>query len=102
MAPIILMSGFMYANVRRSVSFFERSARTTNSALANWLMTVAIAAPCTPMPKVNMNRGSSPMFSAAPTMTDIIAIRLLPCAVRKVLRPVASCTNSVPVRYTVR
>ena len=42
------------------------------------------------------------MLSAAPISTEIMATRLLPCAVKKVFMPVAICTNSVPVRYMVR
>ena len=83
---------------RLSVILRLLSAATTNTQEANWLMTVASAAPVIPMSNTNMNSGSSAMFRAAPSMTPIIADALFPCAVRKVLSPTASCTNSVPMR----
>ena len=98
MAPSIAKLGFMRLKLRRSVIFLPCSATSTKHALANWLITVAIAAPATPISNANMNSGSSAILSTAPMSTESMAVMLLPCAVRKVFMPVAICTKSVPMR----
>ena len=65
---------------------------------ASWLMTVAMAAPCTPIPNTKMNRGSSTRFSAAPSRVVPIPIRGWPSALMKPFRPVASMVQGVPSR----
>ena len=54
---------------------------STHAKDANWLMTVASAAPRTPMPRVKMNSGLSAMFSAAPSIVVAIAVLAKPCVV---------------------
>ena len=46
--------------------------RSTYRQLPSWDSTVATAAPATPMSRRKMNTGSSTMFSAAPSMTEIM------------------------------
>ena len=72
--PISLM--LCPAFIRRStgMSIFPATKATTKAALAAWEITVAMAAPRTPMSKTKMNSGSRAMFSAAPNITDAIPI----------------------------
>ena len=61
--------------------WLEQRNPTTQQALTPWEMTVAAAAPCTPMRKPKMNSGSRMMFSTAPMSTEHIAARACPWAV---------------------
>ena len=45
---------------------------SSRQKLANWLMMVAQAAPATPMSKVKISSGSSPMFSTAPLTMPMV------------------------------
>lgn len=54
--------------MRTGVFRWNRNS-STNAQLATWDSTVASAAPATPMRSVKMNRGSSRMFSTAPSST---------------------------------
>ena len=47
----------------------------THIALTNWAMTVAMAAPLTPMLKTKINSGSSTMLMIAPIITVSIPVR---------------------------
>ena len=76
----------------------EHRKESTHAALQAWEMTVAMAAPLTPMSSRKINTGSRTIFITAPMMTDVIAIPGLPCVYIKVFRPNDSCTNTVPNR----
>ncbi|CCY64343.1 unknown [Prevotella sp. CAG:1124] len=99
---ITLRSGRTYLHSIRKEARLEVRKRSTHTALHAWDMTVATAAPLTPMPNANMNRGSSAMLSTAPISTEYIATAGRPCALMNVLSPVDSSTNIVPIRYTDR
>lgn len=65
-------------------------------------MTVARAAPFTPMSIPKMKTGSRIRFVSAPMTVESIAIPGRPWALMKEFRPVAIWTNTVPVRYMFR
>ena len=71
---------------------------STHTAETPWAMTVARAAPFTPMPKPKMNTGSSTMFTPAPTSTVAMEKVEKPWVVMKVLSPREICTKMVPHR----
>ena len=77
---------------------FPSRKATTKAALAAWLITVAMAAPRTPMSKVKMNRGSRTMFRAAPSITEAMPTLAKPWQITSWLRPVAARANRVPLR----
>ena len=80
----------------RRVLFSPVRNLTTHAAETACEMTVAIAAPRTPMPNTKMNTGSSTTLSTAPISTVFIATLALPCAVINPLRPSAVITKIVP------
>ena len=53
----------------------------TQTKETNWLMTVARAAPWTPIPKVKMKRGSRTMFRTPPSIVVTIAVLAKPWVV---------------------
>ena len=65
----------------RSPDRLEHRKPTTQQALTPWEMTVAVAAPRTPIPKPKINSGSKAMFSTAPISTEHMATRACPWAV---------------------
>ena len=71
---------------------------TTKAALAAWEITVAMAAPRTPMSKTKMNSGSRAMFSAAPNITDAIPILANPWQMTNWFKPLAARAKNVPQR----
>ena len=64
----------------------------------NWEMTVAMAAPRTPILNTKIKSGSSKMFATAPMRIVIIPVRANPCEVTKGLSPSVSSTNGVPTK----
>ena len=58
--------------------------------------TVASAAPCTPMSSTKMNTGSSAMLTAAPSMTERIAVPEKPWLITIWFMPLLSRANTVP------
>ncbi len=61
-------------------AFLPVRKRSTHAAESPWLITVASAAPRTPIPKPKMNTGSRAMFAAAPRMVVSIPVRGKPWA----------------------
>ena len=55
-----------------------------------WLITVATAAPLTPMSKTKIKTGSRIIFATAPITIESIAVPAKPCAFIKGLRPMES------------
>ena len=72
--------------------------RSTQTADTPWEMTVARAAPFTPMPSRKMKMGSSTRLSTAPMTTVIIPVRPKPCVLMKGFIPRLIITNRVPSR----
>ena len=70
--------------------------RITKAALAAWEITVAMAAPRTPMPRAKMNTGSSTMFSAAPSITEAMPILAKPWQMMNWFKPLAAKAKKVP------
>ena len=91
-------SGFIASLFSLSEAFPEKRKPSTIKPLTTWDITDASAAPATPIRKVNMNSGSSPMFSPAPTSVDTIAKPGRPCALMNIVRPAVTITKNVPVR----
>ena len=65
--------------MRRMVPLPVRK-RKVQAAEAAWEMTVAMAAPCTPMSKIKMKTGSRMMFKTAPIRVVTMPMRAKPCA----------------------
>ena len=61
-----------------------------------WLMTVANAAPLTPIPKAKMKIGSRIILTTAPITTVSMLIVVFPWAVIKAFIPSVICTHMVP------
>ena len=83
--------------MRRSVVLPVRK-RITNSAERAWEITVAMAAPCTPIPNTKMNNGSSRILHSAPIVTVTMPTRGNPCALMNGFIPVAIMENRLPRR----
>ena len=97
--PIILMSRRRHSRLMRSVVRLPVRKRSIHIVDTHCEMTVASAAPRTPMFSPNMNTGSSIMFMTAPITTVSMLSREKPCAVMKAFSPRVNCTNSVPRLY---
>ena len=81
---------------RRSAVFFPSRKTTTQTHDSPCEITVASAAPRTPMPSAKMKIGSRTMLAAAPMSTVSIPVTAKPCAVMKALSPSVSWTKTVP------
>ena len=68
----------------------------TQSAEASWEITVASAAPLTPMSSAKMKIGSSTMFRTAPISTVSMPLFANPCALMKPFMPREIITNTLP------
>ena len=103
--PSAMHGGMSFRPVSR-VSFLSlstvflprRNARTHTQDTACDI-TVATAAPLTPMLSAKINRGSSTMFNTAPMSTVYMPVLAKPCAVMKAFRPSVICTKIVPRAY---
>ena len=84
-------SRFKYQRV-----FFPVRNVITHTADTACEITVASAAPRTPMPSAKMKIGSRTMFAAAPMSTVYIPTLAKPCAVMNAFMPSVSSTKSVP------
>ena len=78
------------------MAFFPVRNFSTHRAEHPWEITVARAAPRTPMSSMKIKMGSSTMLTAAPTATVIMPIRLNPWALMKGFIPRLIITNRVP------
>ena len=81
---------------RRSSAFLPQRNATAHSAERNCEITVASAAPCTPMPSAKINTGSRMIFTTAPSSTVIMPMLPKPWALMKLFMPSPSITNTVP------
>ena len=86
-----------FCSLRRTSARFDSARNSTaHSAERNCEITVATAAPLTPIPNTKMNSGSSATFVTAPITTVSIAVAEKPCAVMKLLSPTDSSANTLP------
>ena len=91
-------SSFMLLRSSRMRVRFPSRKDTAHTAEKNWEITVARAAPWTPMFSTKMNRGSSTMLVTAPSRTVIIPLRPKPWALMKLFIPSPSMTKMLPHR----
>ena len=83
-------------------TFFPKRKHSTYTQLQSWEITVARAAPTTPISSTNMNTGSSTMFTTAPSMTEIMPFLAKPWQMMNWFMPKDSRLKTVPARYTVK
>ena len=79
------------------LSGFPKRKESTQIQESAWEITVARAAPRTPMWKPKMNTGSRMMLATAPMRTESIPVFAKPWAVMKLFMPSVSCTKIVPI-----
>ena len=98
--------GSMTSASRRIFSFLSRSMvfsplrkSSTHKQDMHWEMTVASAAPRTPISRPNMNTGSRIILDTAPISTVYMPVLEKPWAVMNAFMPRVSCTNIVPRAY---
>ena len=87
-----------FSRSRRSSACLPVRKRSAHRQETPWLMTVASAAPDTPMSSAKMNSGSSARLQAAPMTVVSMPTRGKPWALMKPFRPVASMVSGVPSR----
>ena len=78
------------------MAFFPVRNFSTHSAEQAWEITVASAAPFTPMSSRKMKIGSNTMLTTAPTATVIMPMRLKPWALMNGFIPKLIITKRVP------
>ena len=78
--------------------FLPQRKSSTHTQETACEMTVAIAAPATPMSNTKMKRGSSAMLTTAPAATITMPYLVYPCTLMKPFMPVESMTRGVPMR----
>ena len=94
----ICRSNFIYRFSKGNEACLENKNPNTQIALQAWDMTVARAAPFTPMSNQKIKIGSSTMFMNAPIKTEHIATAGRPCVLIKAFNPVDISTKIVPNR----
>ena len=77
----------------------KKKKRSTKKADIHCDITVAIAAPLTPILNTNINTGSSIIFAIVPINTVNIPAKEYPCAVMNGFRPALIIDAAVPIRY---
>ena len=82
----------------RIVAFFPVKKKSVQHAATNCEITVARAAPCTPISILKIKIGSIIRLQTAPMDTVIIPILANPCALINAFMPRLNITKSVPVR----
>ena len=99
---VIAGLNFRYFRERLSEASDENRNLSTQKALHAWEMTVAIAAPFTPIPNPKMNTASRMILRAAPMSIGHIAMPGRPWILMNGFSPVVISTNIVPARYMER
>ena len=85
-----------FSFLRRRIVFLPVRKYMTHTQEMPCEMTVASAAPRTPILSPKINIGSSVILAIAPIMTVHMLMFAKPCAVIKAFMPSVSCTNIVP------
>ena len=81
---------------------FPSRNHSTKAQEAICEITVATAAPRTPMPSTKINTGSRAMLAAAPMITENMPVLANPWQMMNWHIPVESSANTVPARYQLR
>ena len=89
---------FMDSRVSLNSAFFPVRKKNTHTADAPWEITVAMAAPRTPISNPKIRTGSRMIFMTAPRRTVIIPIFPNPWALIKLFIPRLVITKTVPRR----
>ena len=82
--------------LRWSCVFLPQRNKTTQSVEIACEITVASAAPRTPIWKTKINTGSRTILQTAPIRTETMENVVNPCAVMNAFIPRVNCTNKVP------
>ena len=85
-------------NVMGTSICLPNRTHSTNAQLATCEMTVAMAAPATPIWRAKIKMGSSTMLMMAPIKTESMPLRLWPCVMINWFMPVAVRAKTVPIR----
>ena len=93
---MVAASSFMLAGSSRSRVFRPLRKQSTHTALTAWLITVATAAPCTPMRNPKIRMGSRMMLQTAPTTVVIMLNLAKPWVVMNGFSPITIITKTVP------
>ena len=80
MLPMVFIRGFMEERRMRRMVPLPVRKRKVQAAEAAWEMTVAMAAPCTPMSSAKMKMGSRMIFKTAPISVVTMPMRAKPWA----------------------
>ena len=88
----------MEESLRLKIVRFPVRKRNVHRADAAWEITVAMAAPRTPIPKTKMKIGSRMRFRIAPIRTVIMPVRPNPWELMKLFIPRPIMTNRLPHR----
>ena len=86
------------SNFSRRMALFPVRNLSTHTAEQPCAITVASAAPWTPISSTKMNTGSRTIFTTAPSPTVIMPISAKPCALIKGFMPRLTITKRVPQR----
>ena len=89
-------SSFISDSVSFSMVFLPRRKLSTHTALTAWLMTVAMAAPCTPIFRPKIRIGSRIILHTAPTTVVIMLNFAKPWVVIKGFIPITIITKMIP------
>ena len=92
-------SSFILKTESFSIVFFPSRKRSTQSALTAWLMTVAMAAPCTPILRPKIRMGSRMILHTAPATVVIMLNFAKPWVVMKGFSPITIITKMIPRIY---
>ena len=87
---------FISAGVSLSIVLEPLRKQSTHTALTAWLMTVATAAPCTPISQTKISMGSRIILQTAPTTVVIMLNLANPCVVINGFSPMTIITNTMP------
>ena len=89
-------SSFMSRSDSFNIVLEPRRKHSTHTALTAWLITVAMAAPRTPIPSTKIKMGSKMVLSTAPAVMQSMEYRGLPSALARVLRTLVRMKKGRP------
>ncbi len=89
-------SSFMSRSDSFNIVLEPRRKHSTHTALTAWLITVAMAAPRTPIPRPKIRMGSRMILHTAPTTVVSMLNLAKPCVVMKGFSPITIITKTIP------
>ena len=95
--PMTFPTSGMFFTLRRSLVRLPVKKRSTHTAPTAWLMTVAVAAPRTPILRAKIRMGSRMMLHTAPITVVIMLNVAKPWVVTKGFMPITMSTKMVPM-----